>query len=179
MSLPHAILGFLRDQPMSGYDLKTDCFDKTVAHFWPADQAQIYRTLEKLAEQGFVTNTLEIQEDRPNRKVYHLTDEGRAELDRWLHVPQSLPTHREPFLIQLFFADGLTNAEIVQQLQTQLAAHRALLDTYERIDIPDPESIPPLRRLLELRRMTLDLGKQTERGYIDWITRCMDKLNEL
>jgi PadR family transcriptional regulator, regulatory protein AphA len=159
MSLPHAILGFLRDQPMSGYDLKTDCFDKTVAHFWPADQAQIYRTLE-------------IQEDRPNRKVYHLTDEGRAELDRWLHVPQSLPTHREPFLIQLFFADGLTNAEIVQQLQTQLAAHRALLDTYERIDIPDPESIPPLRRLLELRRMTLDLGKQTERGYIDWNYGC-------
>src|SRR5579875_1236367 len=44
MSLTHAILGFLNRQPMTGYDLKTQCFDISVAYFWPADQAQIYRT---------------------------------------------------------------------------------------------------------------------------------------
>ncbi len=49
MSLPHAILGFLREQPLTGYALKTQRFDVSVANFWPADQAQIYRTLDRLA----------------------------------------------------------------------------------------------------------------------------------
>jgi hypothetical protein len=45
MSLEFAILGFLNYQPYSGYDLKK-IFDTSVRHFWPADQSQIYRTLE-------------------------------------------------------------------------------------------------------------------------------------
>ena len=53
MSLEYAILGFLNYSPMSGYDLKK-LFDNSVRHFWPADQSQIYRTLGKLAEQGYV-----------------------------------------------------------------------------------------------------------------------------
>ena len=44
MSLDHAILGFLNYRRYSGYDLKK-IFDKSVRHFWPADQSQIYLTL--------------------------------------------------------------------------------------------------------------------------------------
>ena len=47
MSLGHAILGFLNREPMTGYDLKTRCFDDDAAHFWTADQAQVYRTLDR------------------------------------------------------------------------------------------------------------------------------------
>ena len=53
MSLEYAILGFLNYRPLSGYDLKK-VFDNSVRHFWPADQSQIYRTLARLAEQGYV-----------------------------------------------------------------------------------------------------------------------------
>ena len=52
MSLDHAILGFLNYHPYTGYDLKK-IFDSSVQHFWPADQSQIYRTLNRLTEQGF------------------------------------------------------------------------------------------------------------------------------
>ena len=48
MSLEHAILGFLNARARSGYDLKTRCFDVEAKAFWSADQAQIYRTLERL-----------------------------------------------------------------------------------------------------------------------------------
>jgi hypothetical protein len=56
---------------MSGYDLKNQAFDNTIAHFWQSDQAQIYRTLATMAEAGWVQSTLEIQHPHPNRKVYH------------------------------------------------------------------------------------------------------------
>src|SRR5690349_16257537 len=105
MSLTHAILGLLTQSPMTGYDLKNYSFDTSVAHFWPADQAQIYRTLDKMAEQGWVESRVEFQEDRPNRKVYSITDDGRDELQRWLLLFQPLTPYREPFLIQLFFAE--------------------------------------------------------------------------
>ena len=112
MSLAHAILGILQIQPMTGYDLKTQCFDKSIAHFWPADQAQIYRTLDKMNEQGWVESQIEFQENHPNRKVYSITEQGQRELRQWLTRFQALPVYREPFLIQLFFAKDMTNAAI-------------------------------------------------------------------
>ena len=83
MSLEHAIQGFLTCRPLSGYDLKK-FFDETVRHFWSAPQSQIYRTLARMAETGWVEMERIKQEDRPDRKVYHVTGEGRDELRRWL-----------------------------------------------------------------------------------------------
>ena len=53
MSLRHAILGFLSFQPFTGYDLKK-AFDRSVRHFWPATQSQIYRTLAELDADGLI-----------------------------------------------------------------------------------------------------------------------------
>ena len=55
MSLAYAILGLLQQEERTGYDLKTSCFNQTVAHLWSADQAQIYKTLDKLVERGWIT----------------------------------------------------------------------------------------------------------------------------
>jgi len=171
MSLMHAILGFLSRKPQTGYDLKTEEFDRSVAHFWPADQSQIYRTLDKLTEQGLVENHVEIQQDRPNRKVYEITELGRVELARWLRTFQPVPPHREPFLVQLFFAADQPNAAILNQLRQQLAAHRSLLETYQQIEIPAPEMMPNLKwkRRVSLQRATLDAGLRLERMTIDWL----------
>lgn len=49
MSLPFAILGWLHTEPMSGYDLKKR-FEQGVGYFWPVDEMQIYRTLDRLLE---------------------------------------------------------------------------------------------------------------------------------
>ena len=73
MSLEHAILGFLHYAPSSGYDLKK-AFDTSVRHFWPADQSQIYRTLARMTEREWVKVEVISQEDRPSRKVYHITE---------------------------------------------------------------------------------------------------------
>ena len=79
MSLEHAILGFLNYRPLTGYSLKK-IFDTSVQHFWPADQSQIYRTLSRLEEDGWAKMEVVEQENRPNRKVYHITDSGQEEL---------------------------------------------------------------------------------------------------
>src|SRR5512142_2217155 len=99
MSLEFAILGFLNYHPYTGYDLKK-IFDSSVRHFWPADQSQIYRTLANLTDQGFVKMQKIAQEERPDRKVYHITAAGRQELLQWLSGPPPIGSPRSASLIQ-------------------------------------------------------------------------------
>jgi len=178
MSLQHAILGILSVAPMTGYDLKTQAFDQTVAHFWQADQSQIYRTLSKMEEDGLVTYELEVQEGRPNRKVYHLTPAGRAELDRWLCTEQPLPANREAFLVQLFFGWRLTNEALLELVAGQRAAHAERLATYEQIPMP-PLGDPSLDRMRTLWRLTLELGIAIEQTYLAWLDQCADVIADL
>lgn len=179
MSLAHAILGLLQTEPMSGYELKTRCFDESIAHFWHADQAQIYRTLEQMAGQGWVESELEVQEKRPNRKIYSLTDSGRAELRRWLTRFHDLPVYREPFLIQLFFAEGLTNAAILELIEGQLEAHRERLMRYEQIPLPPLDVLKEMRRDLTLQRLTLEMGLASERAIVAWLEMAAETVRNL
>ncbi|MBK8021407.1 MAG: PadR family transcriptional regulator [Chloroflexi bacterium] len=178
MSLPHAILGFLQVMPMTGYDLKTRAFDQSVAHFWSAVQQQIYRELEKMEGLGWVTCTVELQTERPPRKVYHISDAGRAALDAWLKQPQPLVQHREPFLIQLFFAAQLTNSQIVALFHDQLTGHQARLEAYQGVVIPPSEDLSERRRRT-LVGLTLDLGVRMEQMYIDWLTEAIAVVERL
>ena len=68
MSLKYALLGFLNYGPHTGYELKK-FFDVSVAHFWNAELSQIYPTLKTLETEGLVDMDVQVQADRPNRKV--------------------------------------------------------------------------------------------------------------
>lgn len=178
MSLKYAILSILNITPMTGYDLKHEAFDATVQHFWPADQAQIYRTLNRLSDDGWAEYHVEQQEDRPNRKVYAITDAGRAALKEWLLSDQEPPVLRDPFLIQLFFGTELPNDDLLDRVEQQLAAHRAQLDIFHQIPIPPREEIPG-DRWLALQYLTLDFGIALEETYIEWLEKCRDRIQQL
>jgi PadR family transcriptional regulator AphA len=171
MSLKYAILGILNAVPMTGYDLKHQAFDATVQHFWPADQSQIYRTLSRLEADGWVSMTVDEQDDRPDRKVYAITEEGRRALMGWLTADHDLPTLRDPLLVQLFFGQEVPRADLLAVVDKQLAARRERLAGYEAVPIPPPESRPG-DRWLALQHLTLDFGLALEHTYIDWLERC-------
>lgn len=171
MSLPHAILGLLTLSPMTGYELKHQAFDHSIAHFWQADQAQIYRTLTTLVEAGWVDVTVEIQQERPNRKVHSITEAGREELQRWLLTRQPLPVHREPFLVQMFFAGSLDRQTVLDHLAYQRAQHEAVLERYRQIPLDGRED-SRLARDHSFWQLTLDMGMAMEQMYLDWLTRC-------
>jgi DNA-binding PadR family transcriptional regulator len=176
MSLPHIILGLLQQQSMTGYDLKNRCFDKTIAHLWAADQAQIYRTLDKLVEQEWIVYEVKVQRDRPNRKIYSLTDAGNEELLRWLLQPQPLPSLREPLLVQLFFIQQsqFTNEQIAHLLEQQLKVHQQNLSCYQQIAQQDGgfRSTPQSNGLKDnLHQMVIQLLIEREQTYVDWLSR--------
>jgi PadR family transcriptional regulator, regulatory protein AphA len=173
MSLEYAILGFLRQKPLSGYDLKA-LFDRSVRHFWPADQSQIYRALARLAEKGWATVEVVEQDDRPDRKLYHLTETGRSELHCWLAAPVPIKEARSAALIQLFFAAELTDNEVQAILRKQAEHWRsALKQLGESPNAAVPHAtggeVTSASRRQFFALLTLDCGIATCRAQLDWI----------
>jgi PadR family transcriptional regulator, regulatory protein AphA len=116
MSLDHAILGLLHPRPQTGYDLKKT-FDRSMSHFWPAQQSQIYRTLTRLEEKALVTSEIVPQQGRPSRKLYALTPAGRRALKQWLAVGERPGPWRSSFLVRLYLS-GLQSDEAASGLLT-------------------------------------------------------------
>lgn len=172
MSLAYVILGLLQQQERTGYDLKTECFDDCIAHLWPADQAQIYRTLDKLESQAWITCTVEIQHDRPNRKVYQITEAGEAALTQWLQTHHPLPVLREPLLVQLYLAAQLPDEAIAHLLKQELAARQAKLAQCEAIEASSLSHATTSREQ-QLHRLVLDLVKQREQTYLNWLEKAI------
>ncbi|MBW6469390.1 MAG: PadR family transcriptional regulator [Coriobacteriia bacterium] len=176
MSLAHAILGFLREQAMTGYELKTLCFDHDAQHFWTADQAQIYRTLEGLEKRGHVTSRVKRQRSRPDRKVYSITPAGVEELDRWAATPAPLPPLRDPFLIQLRFADRLSDEDLLHIVRERRSAMQQRLDI---LRARAAEEAKGAGRDAILHRLTLGAAMSDARSTIDWLDGALETLSDL
>lgn len=163
MSLKHSILGLLALRGMTGYDLKK-AFDGSVAHFWNADQAQIYRTLAKLTEEKLVTVHVLPQDGKPDRREHRITDAGQAELSTWLRSPLPAEATREPFLARIFFAGEEEDPELVRAM---IADRRAAAQ--ERLNALEFISASGDSLAARLRRATLRNGIDHLRIELNWL----------
>lgn len=177
MSLKHAILGFLSFKPFSGYGLKK-AFDRSVQHFWPANQSQIYRTLAELHEDGLVEQEVIEREDRLNKKLYHLTAAGREELHDWLSTPLPPADYREPFLIQLYFGGKLSDEELINILQHEIQGLEEQLNDYSSAYQGYRERLKTheQRRALFLSVLTLEYGILNVLDSLEWLKSIAERV---
>lgn len=96
---------------MTGYDIKK-IFTGSIALYWSGNNNQIYTSLAKLHKDGLVTREIELRADSPSRKTYSITAEGQAELKKMLLSEPEPPQLKNPFLIQLAWADQLDAGEL-------------------------------------------------------------------
>ncbi|MGE5449967.1 MAG: PadR family transcriptional regulator [Methanomassiliicoccales archaeon] len=118
MSLQYAILGMLTYEPRTGYELKA-FFDHSINFVWTAKLSQIYRELANLEDKGYVTSMLEMQEGRPDKKIYTVTGVGKQAFQDWVEkFPSSLSTAvRDEFSVHVFFGSRIDPEEITFQLK--------------------------------------------------------------
>jgi DNA-binding PadR family transcriptional regulator len=124
VSVAHAVLSFLEDQPRHGYDLK-QAYDALFAAGRSVQFGQIYATLSRLERDGHIRLAGQEQGQGPERKRYEITDEGVDELHRWL----AEPTPPEPNLQRTLFAKTVlaltTGRDAAAYLDAQRGAHLA------------------------------------------------------
>ncbi len=99
MSLRHAVLGMLADEPGSGYDLLKR-FERAMANVWPATQSQLYGELGKLEAAGMIR----VHAEGPRgRKEYAITEAGLEELRHWLIEVEPGGPPRSAGLLRVYF----------------------------------------------------------------------------
>jgi DNA-binding PadR family transcriptional regulator len=170
--LREAILGLLAIRPMSGYDVSRS-YRRALQQIWYAPLGQVYPTLRRMRADELLSVSVEVQHDKPNRKVYHLTEKGRRLLVQWLSRPSALPNMHHEFIHKLFLLNHVEpewQIELVRSYLERSNAWIAELTEIERrlamaIDGPHGESawyqLMSLRHLIRLVRTEARSAKVT------------------
>ncbi|WP_103352412.1 PadR family transcriptional regulator [Amycolatopsis sp. CA-128772] len=130
MSLRHAVLGMLADEPGSGYDLLKR-FERAMAGVWPATQSQLYGELGKLETAGMIR----VHAEGPRgRKEYEITEAGLAELRHWLVEVEPAGPPRSASLLRVYFLGSVAPEQARGFLATLGEAGRVREERLEELE---------------------------------------------
>ncbi len=178
MSLSHGILGFLNYGSMSGYDL-AKAFNSSIQFFWHAQNSQIYLALDNLEKKGFVTHERIVQTDKPNKKLYSITNSGKKEFIRWLAENDTNVTadFKSTFLMKVFFSGNMTPGQSIEMLRRFVSDCHSFIDGMANI----PDAIAEYGKEIPLSavsywQFTADFGYRYVKMCIEWAESCIGKL---
>ncbi|WP_105956687.1 PadR family transcriptional regulator [Apilactobacillus quenuiae] len=128
------ILGILKNGEKTGYEINS-ILQNQLSYFYDGTYGMIYPTLRKLESENKIIKKVVNQSDRPNKKVYSITDEGIEEFHKYLSSPVINDVYKSDFLMRLFFGDDLSKKKIVSLIKEEIGRKnsklKTLVDNYE------------------------------------------------
>ncbi|MEV6349124.1 PadR family transcriptional regulator [Actinoplanes sp. NPDC051851] len=131
MALRNALLAALIDRESSGYDLAKR-FSASVANFWTATPQQLYRELDRMESAGLLSARLVKQEKRPDKRLFSVTELGRAALKTFTAQDPKPTTVRDELLIQV---EALAHADVPSvraAIRTRMRLSAQRVEAYQR-----------------------------------------------
>ncbi|KAB7739337.1 hypothetical protein F2P47_12970 [Parvibaculum sedimenti] len=166
MNTKELLLSVLMSGPATGYDIKK-VLENEVSEVVDVTISNIYPALNELAAEGLVSCERVEQENRPNKKVYAITDAGR---EVCLHALMTSPARhrlRSEFMFILSFAPYLPKSRAAELLEQRLAEIDETEETLRTLG----KGEGPLAKgaLLPGQKFCVGLGRallEAERSYI-------------
>jgi len=119
VSLKFALLGLLAESPKYGYEIKRR-FEGALGNVWSVSYGQLYPTLRRLTEQGWVTKKTEPGKKAADKNIYSITEKGRRRLDDWLlRPPRSGYRVKDEFTLRFLFFNKLSPEKVLDYLALQ------------------------------------------------------------
>jgi DNA-binding PadR family transcriptional regulator len=175
MSVRHALLGLLAQQPRHGYELRA-AFEAMVGgeENWNVKPAQVYTTLARLREGGLVVEESVEKNAGPEKRVYAVTQAGRDELQAWFSSPVSDEhVHDECFIkLMLSMAEGKSRTRTVIQVQ-RAALYRELHQITTQRQEVDPHT--GLAHILLLDKTVMHL--EADLRWLDMVEARLDEMH--
>lgn len=138
MNVRTLCLGILWFEDATGYEIRKQASEGCFSHFIEASYGSIYPALNKLTKEGLVTWRSETQEGKPPRKVYSLTEQGRAALIAGLHEAPKADVIKSEFLFVGLFAEHMERGFVegimdqrIAELKSDLARLGEEMETVE------------------------------------------------
>jgi DNA-binding PadR family transcriptional regulator len=177
-ALKYGLLGLLNYGKMTGYDLDK-AFKDSISFFWQGQTSQIYRELKGMEKTGWLKSEIVYQTDKPNKKLYEITQKGREEYKTWLEKTDEAALQvRSPFLMRLFFAGDMPAEKTLAMVRAYRDECRELLE--EMVDVPEntdkyQEQIHNPERA-EYWRMTALFGRTFYESSAEWADKIITTL---
>lgn len=183
MSLKHGILGLLNYSPMTGYDL-SKIFKDSLAFFWDAKTSQIYRELGTMESSGWLCSECIAQTEKPNKRIYSITDRGKDELLDWLSFPgpdiDAAMNAKAAFLIRVFLGGEMGKERVIEMLR---AYHDKCMERCVEINAISKSLIPGNNNDESVEnadywRLTALYGEIIHKARIEWADRAISMLEK-
>ncbi|MBU1672307.1 MAG: PadR family transcriptional regulator [Actinobacteria bacterium] len=166
MGIRYAILGLLNYEDLHGYRIK-EHIERNFGHMWSINYGQIYQNLKRLEDEGLVKMVEVAQSENggPRKKLYCITEEGRAEFSRWLaSSPDRQMLLRDPFLTRFVFFDFGDPEDALRLIDEQIESYERQLDRRR-------ENTGRWKQYGTYVRLTSELGVEFNEMYLGWLKR--------
>ncbi|GAB6093083.1 PadR family transcriptional regulator [Furfurilactobacillus curtus] len=169
------VLGMLNRHPMTGYDI-TQLFKTSFAFFFDSSAGMVYPVLRGLEKEDKVTKAVIEQTGKPDKKVFSITQTGRAEFQAYLTSPVEPDIRKSDFLARLMFGDNLTDSQLVKLVEQEIKREKV-----ENQQLQDrlAEYLPSNYELSTGEQFAYEYGLHANQAKIDfctdWLARHTDK----
>ncbi len=145
MSSEFALLGLLLDGPKHGYELARRFSPETpLGDICHLEMSMLYALLKKQEKAGFIEPQIQSQGSRPPKRIFHLTNLGRAAFVDWVRSPVSLTYEiRQEFLVKLYFARQLGSDDVGALISRQVEVCRDQLEKLQESEVPESSNPRP------------------------------------
>lgn len=154
------ILGLLMKQSMSGYEIKQR-FESIFSYFFDASYGTIYPTLNRMETNGLLIKETVIQEGKPNKHVYTITDSGKGIFYEYMNEAIEDDTYRSDFLMRLYFAQYVDNKRTGQWLYEEIEKTKQTIHQLET----DYENWKPV--MTPTQEICIQIGIQTNKAKLE------------
>ncbi|MFF8960716.1 PadR family transcriptional regulator [Streptomyces sp. NPDC014894] len=167
------LLALLAGGPAHGYELRQD-LEKLLGAAYPQPNiGQIYVTLGRLEQSGLIEGRHVSQADRPDKRIYEITDAGREAVDAWYETPSEAPRVRDDFFMKLALAHRTGRPDQIALINKQRRHYLNLMRALSRIENAQTEPESRANRIASLLIEGATLHLQAD---LDWLERCQEEL---
>ncbi len=180
-TLGYALLSLLARQPLSGYDLAQQ-MSRRVGSFWHARHSQIYPELARLEAKGLITHEVIEQQDRPDKKLYSITEAGIGELRQWVTEDVQVPVIRDELVLKAYSLWLVEPEQAIALFRTHERYHTERLAHYETLQAQLKQAWEATGRQINSpwfsTHAVLQRGIGYEREYAAWCRWVADTLEQ-
>ena len=173
---PNAVLGLLSfGQELSGYDLKKWADHSLRFFFWSPAISQIYSELRRLESLGYVTSRVVAKDDTRSRRLYRITEEGRAWLAHWLvSEPADVPVLKHPTILRVWLGHLMEPAALRQAV----TEHRSRVEA-QLGEVRDDRQVVAGNESMAYAELVIRWAERYYSAELDNTNRLLDDLDQL
>ena len=163
LSPEYALLGILMTGPKHGYEMHS-YFSSHMDQFWRLSMSQIYALLKRMEKNGAVISKAELQNNKPAKKIFSITQSGKEGFLNWIYSPVNhVRNLRIEFMAKLFFINELKLKRAADIIDKQIAILR---ETLHLLQHPKEKTMDEFQKALH----SFKISQAT--SAIEWLKEC-------